>query len=581
MTRRPRCLLLLLPGVSLLGAGCPEPQAPSLFEPTPAQAASPPAGPATALRFEDGTAASGVSFRHHGGRHEAKWLPETMGAGVAIVDLNRDGAPDLLLVDSGSLLDDAPPDAGPRLYLNDGAGRFTDVTAAWGLTRYGYGMGVAVGDVDGDGWTDVYLTTWEGTDRLLRNVGGERFEDVTEAWAVAPSGWTTSAAFFDLENDGDLDLYALRYVDYPLQDAIKCWFRSIHIYCTPTLYEALPDRLLVNEGGRFVDASDRIKDHYGKGLALATGDLDQDGDTDIYVADDITRNLLLLNDGAGGFVERGQMAGVAYSEVGREEASMGVAVSDFDADGRPDVAVTNFQGESTNLYSPGATGLYREKSDAVGIGRTARARLAFGIEFFDGDNDGDEELLTANGHVTDNVGEYRDGVTFAQANSLYENRGDGTMPDVSAAAGPALQDLQVSRGLAVGDLDGDGGLDFVFVNNEGTAQVGINSGPRGHWLNLWLEGSSSNRSAIGAVVTARIGDRTISREVRGASSYLSQSDKRVHLGLGAATSIDELAIAWPGGERQVLTEVAGDRFLRMVQGGAPVAYTPGAAAIAP
>ncbi len=577
-----RTLLALV----LLGSGC---AAPSVTPPdeatesavTPAPRPTP-APPSTGLRFEDRTADWGVRFTQHAGRHDDRWMPETMGAGLAIIDVNRDGAPDLLFVDSGSLADDVPAGAGPRLFLGDGKGGFSDQTKAWGLTLSGYGMGIAAGDVDGDGWIDVYLTTVRGRDRLLRNDGGKGFVDVTEGWSVVPSGWTTSAAFLDLEQDGDLDLYVVRYVTYSVQDALKCWFRSIHIYCTPSLFDAQPDRLLRNDGDRFTDISDRIAGSFGKGLAIGTGDLDADGDTDLYVANDITRNLLWLNDGSGGLVESGQLAGVAYSELGREEASMGVAVADYNGDGRQDLAVPNFQGESTNLYAGGESGLFRERSDAAGVAITARAKLGFGVEFLDADNDGDEELMTANGHVSDNVADYRDGVTFAQRNSLYENLGDGQMKDVTDGAGPALADMQVSRGLVVGDLDGDGGLDFVFSNNEGAAQVGGNSTPdRGHWLSLWLEGVRANRSAIGAVVTARIGERTITREVRGASSYLSVSDRRIHLGLGEADRVDSLTVTWPGGAPQTFQDVAADRHLHLVQGGTPTQYTPGAAVIPP
>lgn len=570
----------LLPLVLLLGCSTPPAPAPT---PTPAPEATPapsptPAPPSTGLRFE---VKSSASFTQSAGRHAERWLPETMGSGVAIIDVDRNGAPDLLFVDSGSVADDRPATAGPKLFLGDGRGGFADATEAWGLSHVDYGMGIAAGDVDNDGWIDIYLTTFGGADRLLRNVDGTRFEDVTAAWGITPTGWTTSAAFLDLENDGDLDLYALRYVTYDPAEALKCWFRTIHVYCTPALYEAQTDLLWRNDGGRFVDTSAAIASSFGKGLALGTADLDGDGDTDVYVANDISRNLLMLNDGKGGFEETAQIAGVAYSELGREEASMGVAISDVDGDGRQDLAVTNFQGESTSLHMQGEHGLYDERSDSAGVGITARARLGFGVEFLDADNDGDEELLTANGHITDNVGEYRDGVSFAQTNSLYENLGGGRMKDVSAGAGPALAAEHVSRGLAVGDLDGDGGLDFVFVNNEGPAQIGGNASARGHWLNLWLEGTTANRSAIGAVVTATIGDRTLVREVRGASSYLSVSDRRIHLGLGDATQVDTLTIRWPGGPEQTLTGVAGDRFVRIVQGAEPSEYTPGAATIAP
>jgi hypothetical protein len=571
------------------GAEAPAPQpgpaAPSLFEasdPPPAATELPtaPADPVGAHgpRFDDVTAAWGVALRHHAGRQEERWIPEILGGGIALLDVDRNGALDLLLVDSGRLGDAAPPDAGPRLLLGDGKGGFADATDAWGLTHVGYGMGIAAGDVDNDGWVDVYLTSFDGTDRLLRNDEGKGFVDVTAAWGIEPAGWSTSAAFLDIDADGDLDLYVVRYVDYSLDSAIKCWFRTIHIYCTPGMYEALPDRLLRNDGGRFVDVSESsgVADHAAKGLAVATGDLDDDGDTDIYVADDISRNLMMLSDGAGKFVDGAVTSGVAYSELGREEASMGVAISDADADSRWDIAVTNFQAEPTSLYARREGGTYRERSDAAGIGASSRARLSFGIDWLDADNDGDEDLVVANGHISDNIETYRENVTFAQPNSLYERVGDGKFVDVSETAGSALAKAGVSRGLAVGDLDSDGGVDYVVVDNDGDVQVARNATPdRGHWLSLWLEGTTANRSAIGAVVTVKVGDRTLRREVRGASSFLSVSDRRLHLGLGGATKVDEVTIRWPGGAEQKLGPLPADQFLRVVQGSNPVAYVPG------
>ena len=594
--------------IALLIAGsavaCGSPQAPekppekkaSLFEP-PAEgkAATPEPGKPTksgtptaasgSIQFTDNAGAWGIDVRHHAGRHADKWIPEIMGGGVALIDVDRNGALDIVTTDSGSLVsDEASAETGPRLLLGDGKGGFRDATAEYGLTAHGYGFGVTAGDIDGDGWTDLYLTTFDAKDRLLHNDAGKGFTDVTEAWGIEPQGWSTSAAMLDMDADGDLDLYVVRYVDYELETAIKCWFRTIHIYCTPGMYEPQHDRLLRNDGGRFVDVSEAsgIAAHAAKGLAVATGDLDSDGDTDVYVADDISRNLLMINDGKGIFEEAGVVAGVAYSELGREEASMGVAVGDSDADGRWDIAVTNFQAEPTSLYSRRDGGNYRERSDAAGIGASARARLSFGIEWIDADNDGDEDLLTANGHVTDNIADYREEVAFAQLDSLYERVADGKFVDISAKAGSALQQAGVSRGLAVGDLDSDGGLDYVVANNDGALQIARNTSPsRGHWLSLWLEGGPANRSAIGAVVTAKVGDETLRREVRGASSYLSVSDRRIHLGLGSATAIDELTIVWPGGQQQTVTVPGVDTHLRIVQGQAPVAYVPGAEVIAP
>ncbi len=581
--------LLLLVGCESQTPPAPTP-APSLFEPQPAPAAraSAPGSPepldSRTITFSTITDPWTRTLVHHAGRTEAKWIPEILAGGVALVDVDRNGALDILLADGGALQGDVGPDVGPRLLLGRAGGRFDDATEAWGLTHAGFGMGVAAGDVDGDGWIDLYLTTYDGKDRLLHNDAGTGFSDVTEAWGLKSQGWSTSAAFADIDGDGDLDLYVVRYVDYELARAIKCWFRTIHIYCTPGMYEPLPDVLWRNDGDRFTDVSvaSGVAAHAAKGLAVATGDFDDDGDADFYVADDISRNLLLLGDGQGTFEESGVKAGVALSELGREEASMGVAVADSDADGRWDLAVTNFQAEPTSLYVRKEGGHYRERSDAAGIGASARARLSFGIEWIDADNDGFEDLLTANGHIADNVETYREQVGFAQPNSLYRRVGDGRFEDISAQAGPGLQHRGVSRGLAVGDLDSDGGLDYVVVNNDAPAQVVRNTSPdRGHWLSLWLEGTPPHRSAIGAVVTATVGESKLRREVRGASSYLSVSDRRIHLGLGSATNVDALEIRWPDGQVQSLSISAVDTHLHVVQGRAPAPYQPGKEILAP
>lgn len=307
-----------------------------------------------------------------------------------------------------------------------------------------------------------------------------------------------------------------------------------------------------------------------------------DGDTDLYVGSDISQNLLLLSNRDGTFTEKGVSAGVAYSELGREEATMGVAISETDDEPGWDIAVTNFQAEPTSLYARKAGGTYRERSDAAGIGASSRARLSFGIEWLDADNDGDEDLVVANGHINDNVETFRDTVTFAQPNSLYARVGPGKFEDVSANAGSALEKTGVSRGLAVGDLDGDGGVDYVVVDNDGAVQVARNTtAHRGHWVSLWLEGTPSNRSAIGAVVTVNHGGKTQRREVRGASSYLSVSDRRLHLGLGSDAALAAVEVRWPDGQTQTVTLPEVDAHYRLVQGEPPERYTPGAKQVLP
>jgi enediyne biosynthesis protein E4 len=544
-----------------------------------------PAADSGSISFEDVTAASGVNFTHIAGRTDQKHMPEIMGSGVAIADFNRDGAPDIYLVNSGRMgVLERPEEARDKLFLNDGKGNFRDASAEWNVGGTGYGQGIAVGDFDNDGWPDVFLTSFEGNNRLLRNTGNS-FAEVTPVSGLAGDGqWATSAAFLDYDNDGLLDLYIVRYIIYDPANPRPSYRNRMLIYSTPINYEPVADQLWKNiGGGKFRNVTDEagIGAARHNGLALGVGDIDLDGDIDIYLANDSDANNLWINDG-GTFRDIAQLAGAAYSELGIEEGSMGVDFSDVTGNGRLDIAVTNFQTESTSLYTQIEPLLFKEVSDAIGIGETARQRLKFGIDLFDVDNDGDEDMLVANGHIEDNVELNSDTVTFAQPNTLYEAIGEGRFRDITERAGSALKDVQVSRGLATGDLNGDGLLDFVITNNGGTAQVAFNrSQPTGNFVILWLEGAPANRSAIGARVTARIGDRTIERQVMGAQSYLSISDLRLHFGLGDAEAIDELTIHWPGGDRQSLTSVGHGKFYHIRQGAAPVEFIPGERQILP
>ncbi len=551
----------------------------------------------TDLRFTDGTSDSGIDFTHLPTYTEERFMPEIQGGGVAIIDIDRDGDPDILAINSGALRSDArPPGGTSRLYLNDGSGRFTDVTAEWGLTsaEAGYGMGAAVGDVDGDGRQDVFLTAFDEGDRLLLNTGAG-FVDATDEYAILPDPkWSTSAGFLDMDNDGDLDLYVARYSEYVLDEAQRCYEGDLHIYCTPHLFDAIADRLLRNDGGKFLDVTDAagIGERLGRGLAFVVGDIDLDGDSDVYVANDLSPNHLWLNDGSGSFADIAPRAGVAMSVHGIAEAGMGADMGDIDGDGKFDLVTTNFESETTNVHLQQDDLTFREVSDAAGVGEAARARLKWGIDLFDADNDGDEDLIVANGHIYDNAGEFSGGPTFPQQNTLYENLGGGEFMDVSDVSGDALTDRQVSRGLVTSDLDGDGDLDALVGNNGGTLQVLVNeSRSVGHWVGLWLEGAGqgvetsagpgANKSAIGARIEARIGDHTLIRQVTNALSYLSAGDLRVHIGLGDAASIDELTILWPGGGVQTITGLAADTYYRIVQGAEPEPFTAGERVIAP
>ena len=559
--------------------------------------------PASSIRFIDATETSKIAFLHEPHRTKNRWMPEIMGSGLLLADFNRDGACDALIVNSG-IVGEATRPAGSenRLFLNDGYGVFRDVTAEWGLPSRAYGMGGAVGDIDNDGWPDVFLTTFGGGDQLLRNTGAG-FEDITARAGIASDGkWSSSAAFFDCELDGDLDLYVTRYVEYNPETALKTFFNNVHVYSTPLLFSGVPDNLWINNGdGTFTDNSEALIEacrgvsvgsseelqpdqpqNEWKGLAVGVCDIDNNGLPDIYVANDTTGNLLFVNQGNGQFTESARLAGVAYGDTGTEQAGMGVDFSDFNDDGKLGIVCSNFQGEPANLFFQSGPMFFVDRTDTHGVGQATRSRLQWGVKIVDFDNDGDGDMVMANGHLYDQVETMLTGVTFGQPNSLFENQGKGRFRDISESAGPALSDKQSSRGLAVADINSDGRLDFLVSNNGGTLQVAINETEQpGSFVSLWLEGAQSNRSATGAKITARTGERTIRQQIYGGTSYLSASDTKVHFGLAEFKVIDELTVHWPSGTNQTFRDIQVGRFYHLTEFGEPVSYVPGKAVFPP
>jgi enediyne biosynthesis protein E4 len=500
--------------------------------------------------FVDEYPRSGISFvLGHGGRTPLN-IRETLGHGAAMLDADGDGRLDLLFLGPDRV----------ALYRNRGDWRFADVTAGSGLAQPGYWQGVATGDVDGDGRVDLYLCGY-GVQALYRNLGGGRFADVTAASGLAASGggvevpWNTSAAFADVDGDGWLDLYVGRYVRFgpgtpQLCDTDQPRVRSV---CPPKVYEPQRGVLFHNQGGkRFRDETQArgLATAHGNALGVAFGDEDGDGWPDLAVANDELPGDLFQNRGGGRFANVGAASGTAYDADGRVHAGMGVDWGDMDNDGRLDLAVTTFWGEADCLYRNDGSGLFHDVAGETELARVGRPYVGFGVKFFDQDNDGDQDLVIANGHVADNADRLRRGDRYAQPTLLFRNDG-GRFHDITAAAGPAFTRPIVGRAVCAGDLDDDGRVDLVITNLEGPPLLLRNrSEPRGHWLEVSLAGAPPNRQAIGARVTVRAGQRVQVREVTTAGSYLSAGDVRLHFGLGArgdATSaaVDEITVRWP------------------------------------
>jgi hypothetical protein len=503
--------------------------------------------------------AAGIDFRHSHGGHGRHYLLETTGAGVAAFDYDGDGHVDIFFLQSGQLPWEGRAARSPaplnRLYRNRGDGTFQDVTSGSGLEDTGYGQGVAVGDYDGDGWDDLFVTAYGGN-RLFRNLAGSgRFADVTAIAGVADlSGgkrWCASAAFGDYDNDGLLDLYVTRYARWSPETDKQCLNpRGEPSYCSPEIYpgeEHLLYRNLGNGKFRDVSAAAGITRHSGHGLGVAWVDYDLDGWEDIFVPNDLSPFFLWRNNRNGTFTNVGEPAGVAYSDMGQLLSGMGVAVADFNGDGLQDLFVTNFSGQMNALFRNEKGGVFTNVTVPSGIGPASFMRLGFGCEFVDFDRDGLADLLVGNGHVNEDVGAYSQGIEYAQPKSLLRNNGNGTFKDVLEGLGD-LAVPHVTRGLAVADFNGDGHLDAVTVNQNGPAELLMYTGPdTGAWISVRTRGKGrggSNANGYHARITVRAGGRTQVKEVRSGSSYASHSDAAAYFGLGNVARVDELRIDW-------------------------------------
>ena len=547
---------------------------PAAFGQTPSRPARPP------FQFQDVTRAAGLDFRLTCGGAEKRYIMESLCGGVAFLDYDNDDWLDIFLV-NGSTVSDLRHGAQPnfKLYRNTRDGRFADVTAQAGFTRGCWGFGVAVGDYDNDGFDDLYVTCLDGG-ILYHNNGNGTFTDVTAKAGVGNGGrWGASAAFGDYDNDGYLDLYVANYVELDLQNlpefgsSVHCQYRGIPVSCGPRGLQGSRDRLYHNNGdGTFTDVTEKLGIDPGAnyGLGVLWGDFDLDGRLDLYVADDSTPSLLYHNQGSGKVTEVGVAAGVAYSADGREQAGMGVDFADYDNDGLPDLAKTNFSDDSNNLYHNDGQGSFTDLGGPTGFGPISIPFLGFGLKFADFDNDGWKDAFVANGHVNPQVDAHAFGVSYAERPLLFHNLGNGKFAEVGESAGAALKLKKVGRGLAAGDFDNDGNVDLLVSNLDDSAELlrnlGARRGEAGHWLRIKTVGTRSNRDGFGARVQVAAGALTQADEVRANSSYLSASDPRLHFGLGTATRADRIVIHWPSGATDIIQNERADQELVVEEG---------------
>ena len=513
--------------------------------------------------LRDVSAGAGVTFRFETGSRGRHELPEIMGGGVALIDGDGDGRLDLFFCNGGPI--DGPIDNSPcRYYRNLGAGAFANETARARAPGPVYAMGAAVGDYDGDGRDDLFVTGWRDQ-RLYRNAGGGQFDDVTERAGLQSNVWSTSAAWADLDGDGDLDLYVAAYLDFDAAHAPFCaapdGFRD---YCGPEDFPAQPDRLYRNNGdGTFTDVSRSagIDLPEGRGLGVVVADLTGDARPDVFVANDGTPCWLFENLGGLRFREVGQAAGVAVDGQGQALAGMGAAVGDLDGDGRSDLVVTNFLGRSTVAFQAQGGGAFLDASAPVGLTATTRRVNGFGLALVDLDADGRLDLVQANGHVLDRA---RLGVPFAMRPTLLRNAGD-RFEDVSTGAGPWFSRTILGRGLAVGDLDGDGRPDLVVSALDAPVALLRNESP-GRSVAVELVGGRTRQTPFAARLRATVAGRVVVRDIVGGGSYLSASDRRVYLGLGDALRIDRIDVTWPGGEVESWTDLPATASVKLVAG---------------
>ena len=531
-------------------------------------------GAASGVTFRDVTQQSGIRFVHNNGAFGKKYLPETLGAGVAFIDYDNDGWPDIFLVNSADWPGHAQKRSTPKLYHNNHDGTFTDVTHKAGLdAEEFYGMGVAVGDFDNDGYDDLFVTAY-GQSRLFHNNGNGTFTDVTQKFGLGGiREFSTSAAWIDYDKDGRLDLVVANYVQWSPETDLYCTLDGkSKSYCTPESYKGMSVRLWHNKGdGTFEDATKKagLADPTSKTLGVAVLDYDGDGWPDLLFSNDTQPNKLYRNNGNGAFTEKAVLAGVAFSEDGVARAGMGVDAADYDRSGHPSVLITNFANQMLSLYHNEGTGLFVDEAPRSEIGRASLLTLGFGCFFFDYDLDGWPDVLVANGHIDPEIQRVQVNVKYAMPPHLFRNLGKGHFEEVTKSLGPAFSTPRVGRGAAYADIDNDGRLDVLISANAGPVVLFRNEATdeaANRSLRVKLVGTKSNHDGIGTTVRLTAGGESQSQVLRSGSSYLSASELVLTFGLAHRDKADTIEILWPSGQLDRLSNVNAGRTIVVTEG---------------